>query len=130
VPPPLLTDTDGPPDLGTCLSPTSKWSSVPILATFDGHGNVVTLDFYSQCSGERFVVDQRTADCVRTKLEAWEWPHMSQHISFVGSAARDSRRVSPRIGPQKQSIAADERRTRHGIAPSLAAELSAIPTEA
>lgn len=86
---------DGPPDLGLCLTPTSKWNSVPIDASFDARGKVVELDFYSQCSGERFVVDRETADCVKRKLETWDWWYMAKGLRFVGSAERDSGRGSP-----------------------------------
>lgn len=79
---------DGPPDLGACLPSSSELRSVPVVATLDAKGKVVELDFYSQCSGERFAVDAATAACIRGKLEGWRWWYLADGTMFHGSADR------------------------------------------
>jgi hypothetical protein len=81
-------NADGPPDLGKCLAVSSKRHWLPIVATFDARGRVVDLEFYSQCSGERFDVDAATSACIRGKLERWRWWYMVDGVTFHGSAKR------------------------------------------
>ena len=69
--PPIVISS--PTDIGECVPRTFPHKELPVIVTLSGTGRVLSLEFYSQCSGERFVVSHEIAQCIRTRLTSWEW---------------------------------------------------------
>ena len=98
-PPPIVVSS--PTDIGECLPQTFQYRELPVMVTLSAAGRALSLEFYSQCTGQEFTVPPEVAQCIQAKLKSWEWQSSDRSEAATTEAGWDNLVA---VRPSKQGV--------------------------